>query len=287
MNHHGDGLIGLEVDVAVADSETLEGSLGLFDAAATNEPPGRLGSEVDSDDERNRPHPLQSKGNLVSQLVSASDHSAENTRGDELAENPAKVDVGGEIGAEMGRADFGGVGSSEGLEDTPGNTDKDLSNEKLNQSLGEEDDEDETDAADQSTDESLAITEAISNDTVDEETDDLTAESSVGETRLPSSCQLIAAIRLLDTKLLLERGISKKVVEEDNIETLHDDAQGEKDGPETSFLVELEGLYQAHVVLSLSSSGSFMSDVLVDWHRDGGDAIVNLVIRRHGEKMDQ
>jgi hypothetical protein len=284
VNHHGDGLIGSEVDIAVADGETLERSLGLFDAAATDEPPGRFGSKVDSDDERNRPHPLQSKGNLVPELIIAGDHGTENTRGDELAENPAEVDVGSEISAEVGRADLRGVGGGEGLEDTPGNTDKDLSNEKLNQRLGEEDDEDEANAANESTDQGLAITEAISDDTVEEKTDDLTAESSVGETRLPSSCQLIRAVRLLNSKLLLERGIGEEVVEEDNIESLHNNAEGEKDGPQTSLLVELEGLHQAHVVLGLSSSGSFMSDVGVDWHRDRGDAIVNLGIRHGGDQ---
>ncbi|KAI6747843.1 hypothetical protein HG531_008385 [Fusarium graminearum] len=225
VNHHGNRLVGLELGLGVAGGKSLQGNLGLFDAALSDEPPGRLGGEVDADDERNGPHPLQSKGDLVTPLVVAGDHGAEDTRGDKLSQNPAEVDVGCQIGAEVGRADFRGVGSGKSLEDTPGNTDKDLSNEKLNQSLGEEDDEDEADASNESTDESLAVSKAIGNDTVDEETENLTTKSTVGETRLPSSCQLISTIRLLDTKLALEGRIGKEVVEKNNVKTLHDDAE--------------------------------------------------------------
>ncbi|KAI6767711.1 hypothetical protein HG530_005720 [Fusarium avenaceum] len=152
VNHHGNGLVGVEVAGAVAGGKALERDLGILEATLADEPPRGLGGKVNSDDERDGPHPLKCKGDLVSPHVIASDHGTEDTRGDELAEDPAEVDVGGQVGSEVGRADFRGVGGGEGLEDSPGNTDEDLSNEELNKRLREEDDEDEADASNESAD---------------------------------------------------------------------------------------------------------------------------------------
>lgn len=260
VDHHGNRLVGVEGFRAVSGSQSLERFLGLVDAALANKPPGRLGSEPDSDHQGNRPHPLEGKGNLVSPLVVAGNHGSEHGGGNELAKDPAEVDIGGEVGSEMGRADLGGIGGGQSLEDTPRDADEDLADQELDQRLGEEDDEDEADAAAKGANEGLAIAESVCDDAVDEETQDLAAESSVGETGLPGGSELVAAVGLQLTKLLLERRVGEEVVEEDNVEALHDDTQGEEDGPQASFLVQLDRLEQPHVVLLLGGRGGLASN---------------------------
>jgi hypothetical protein len=46
--------------------------------------------------------------------------SSQDTRSDDLTNDPAQVDVGGEVLSEMDRHDIGGVGDRHGLEGTPG-----------------------------------------------------------------------------------------------------------------------------------------------------------------------
>lgn len=291
VDHHGNRLVGVEGFLTVSDSQSLERLLGLVDAALANKPPGRLGGEPDSDYQGNRPHPLQGKGNLVSPLVVACNHASEHARGNELTKDPAEVDVGGEVGSEMSRADLRGIGGGQSLEDTPRDADQDLADQELDQSLGEEDDEDEADAAAKCANERLAIAESICDDAVDEETQDLAAQSPVGETRLPRSSELVAAVGLQLAKLLLERRVGEEVVEEDNVEALHDDTQGEEDGPQAGFLVQLEGLEQAHVVLLLGGRGGFTSNGSVHVEMADRDTacpgVVGVCCESHDDDPDQ
>ncbi len=223
MNHHRHGLVGVEFDARVPICQAGERFLCVFEAALANEPPGRLGREPDADNQRDRPDPLQGKGDLVAPLVVASEHGAQHARGDELANDPAQVDIGRQVGAKMSRAHLGCVGGRQGLEDAPRDTDENLSDEQLDQALGEEDDEDEADAGSQGADQGLAVSEAVGDDTVGEEAEDLTGQHTVGEARLPGSRELVAAVGLGDAKVALERGIGKETGQEGIVEAFHDD----------------------------------------------------------------
>jgi hypothetical protein len=97
---HGDLLVDIKGDTTLARGQLQEGFLGLVVFAVTNEPPRRLGSEDDSDQNQRRPDPLQSKGNSVGPLIFAGEHAAEDTCCDELSNDPAEVDVGCEIWAQ-------------------------------------------------------------------------------------------------------------------------------------------------------------------------------------------
>lgn len=94
--------------------------LCILKSTMANEPPGRLRTKNASYQDRNRPDPLNGKGNLptplgVAQVVDAS----KNTAADELAKDPAEVDVRGQVASQDDRHDFGSVGRCDGLEDTP------------------------------------------------------------------------------------------------------------------------------------------------------------------------
>ena len=98
MAHHSNGLVGIKVGVLLGRGEALQHELSRLITALTNKPPGRFGSEVDADEDGSGPEPLQSVWNAVSPLVRAERDALENTRSEELANDPAEVDVGGEDG---------------------------------------------------------------------------------------------------------------------------------------------------------------------------------------------
>lgn len=62
-----------------------------------------------------------------------------------MAEDPAEIDVGGEVGAKCDWSHFGGVSGGDGLEDAPGKTAEDFAGEQHLDVDGKEGDEDEAD----------------------------------------------------------------------------------------------------------------------------------------------
>lgn len=152
-------------------------------------------------------------------------------------------------------ADFGGVGDSQGLEDTPWNTNEHLSDQELDKCLGEEDDEDESRDANKATNHGLAVSESLGNDTVEEQTGDLTNKRAVAETSLPRRSQLIAAVGLDFTKLALENVVGVEVADEGLVETLHDDGGAEEERPHDGPGVKLDRCHEAHTELGFGRFG--------------------------------
>ena len=142
MNHHSHGLGGVEFAVASA-REATEGAFGFLEAAVADEPPGGFGGEENADEERDGPHPLQGEGDAVAPFGGVVEHTSEDAGANELAEDPAEINVGGEVRAESDRGDFSGVGGCDGLEDAPRETTEDLADEQHLDIDGEEGDEDE------------------------------------------------------------------------------------------------------------------------------------------------
>jgi len=122
VNHHVDSLVGIEISLAVETGQTKEGLLCIFNSALSDQPPRALGSEGNSNDERNGPHPLQGVRNTVCPLVVTVQQGLHDSDTNSLAHAPAEVDVCSEISTESDGANFGGVGYSESLEDTPWDT---------------------------------------------------------------------------------------------------------------------------------------------------------------------
>lgn len=68
--------------------------------------PRTLWSKGNADDERDRPHPLESIWNAVCPLIGAREHGSNDTDRNELAKTPAAIDVGGEVATQSDGADF-------------------------------------------------------------------------------------------------------------------------------------------------------------------------------------
>lgn len=276
VDHHLNSLVSLVVgELAVVGSKATKRVPGVLETVLTNQPPGRLGSEPASDEDRNGPDPLDGVRNLVSPVVGAGDGGTEDTRGDELTNDPASVDPGGEERTKSNGSDFGGVRGGEGLENTPGKTLKNLADEKDGEVRSEEGDEDETGHEDEGDEDGLAVTEALRSDTGELETEDGTDLGTVGETRLPRSGNLALASGVAVTVLLGEGGLGEKVTEKERVVTLHDDGEGEDDGEEDGVGVGPESLAQAHLLLSLSSLVSIVNEsiVVLDVGGDGGSCL--------------
>lgn len=91
-HHHGDRVF--RVDFAVPFLDTSHHLGGFVELAGADEEPRGFGRVLDENDEGDGPDPLDGKGDLVCPFVGASGHGFEHAGGDELANDPAEVDVG-------------------------------------------------------------------------------------------------------------------------------------------------------------------------------------------------
>ena len=280
VDHHGDGLVGVEVGLAVEAGQAQEGALGVLDPALPHQPPRRLGGEEDADEQRDGPHPLQGVGDAVGPLVVALQHGLDDADADELAEAPAEVDVGGEVAAQGDGADLGGVGDGEGLEDAPRDAGEDLGGQQgLDVLRGEEDggpggDEDEAGH------DGVSVAEALRDVAVDEEADDLADVGAVAEAGLPlrgsatglvsfrkgfedtyPRGHLVGAVRHAFAVLAVEGREGVEVGDEADVVALHGDAGRDDDTPHDGLGVELDALQQGHLLLLVGGRPGVLDDL--------------------------
>ena len=181
-------------------------------------------------------------------MILAGKNTTEDSRSNELSDDPAEVDICAEIGAKGNRADFGSVGRGEGLENTPGDTAEDFADQEGLDVVGEEGDEDECDHHCEGGDHGLAVAKLLGDDTVDEETKDLTAKGTIAEAGFPWGGDSEGAVGGQDTVFLVELGKGVEGRQKDDVVAFHDDSGREQDRPSNCLWVELEGLHEAHLV---------------------------------------
>lgn len=181
VDHHSNGLVGVEIGFAVETGQSEQGLLGVIQATLADQPPGRFGSKEDHDTERKGPDPLESVGNSVSPLVLAVQHGVDDSDTNLLADSPAEVDIGGEVTTEGDGADLGGVGDGDGLEDTPRDTTEDLGGEQSLYILSSEEYGDAARQPDEAANDGVAVSKTLRDPTVDEETNDGTAVGTLLE----------------------------------------------------------------------------------------------------------
>lgn len=120
--HHHDLVVNVEINTRALGGETEDSLLSFLETPFANQPPWRLWSEVATDEDKRWPDPLDGEWNAVSPLGGSSKEALENTGRDELTNNPAQIDIGGEVCTDLDWSNFRGVGCGEGLENTPWNT---------------------------------------------------------------------------------------------------------------------------------------------------------------------
>lgn len=185
MNHHRDGLVGVEVGLSVHARQSQQGFLGLLDLALPDQPPWGFWCERNSDEEGQWPHPLQSIWNPVRPLVIPIDHTLDHTDTDQLSQSPAEIDVGREVSTQRHRTHLRSIGDGQCLKHSPGNTSQNFrSQQRLDVRGGEEDggprrDQDET------SHNSIAISETFRGPAIDEEANNFSDVGTVTQTRLP------------------------------------------------------------------------------------------------------
>jgi len=194
VDHHGYAILDTEACLfsVLGGGQFAESILGGFDIALSYVPPWRFGSEENTDEEGNGPHPLDSKGDSVRPLVGSLQERSQNSSGNKLPENPAEIDVSSEVGTECDGADFRGIGSRHGLEDSPRNTLQDITDEEGLKVLCEERDEDESNHHGERGHHSVAVTDSVDNDTSSVETKNFSHESTIREAGLPFRGDLVA-----------------------------------------------------------------------------------------------
>lgn len=152
--------VGVEGNITLCD-ECKDGSLGVFISLLANKPPGRLGGKESTEHDERRPSPLESKGDSVGPVTSHCAESSENASTDELTDDPAQVDIGCQVWTEDNGSDVRGIGEGEGLEDTPRETEEDVSGQEDVEVGCKEGEEDKTDHEHLGSHHSLLVTESI------------------------------------------------------------------------------------------------------------------------------
>ena len=114
---------------------------------------------------------------LVGPIRGIVNETFDDTRADELADDPAEVDVGCEVMAKRNGTNFRCVGRRHRLEDAPGDSAEEFSCQKDTEAVGEEGHEDEACNRHESCDERPTVADSLA-----QETRDLQAEhfSDVG-----------------------------------------------------------------------------------------------------------
>lgn len=197
----------------------------------------------------------------VCPLVSSSENTTEDSRGKELSNDPAEVDVCAEVGTKSDRADFGSVGSGKSLENAPRDTAQDFADEEGLDVVGEEGDEDECDHHCEGSHHGLAVAKLLGDDTVDEETEDLTAEGAVAEAGFPWCGDSVGAVAGEDAVFLVELREGVEGGEKDNVVAFHDDGCREEQRPSHCLGVELQGLHETHLVFLVRGIFSFSRQI--------------------------
>jgi hypothetical protein len=205
------------------------------------------------------------EGNSVTPLIRPQYKRSENPRTNQLPNNPAEVDIGGEVSSKLCGAHFRSIRSRQGLENTPWNAAENLPDLEINETLGEERDEDETHNSDQRHHHSLPVSESFAYNTVDEKTEDFSNLGTVGETCLPRSRDLVwgFGIACCSTVPFGEGGEPIKLGQEDDIVPFHDNCGGEAHTEHHGFGIRSEGLHDSHALLRI---GGILGPVDEVWH---------------------
>ncbi len=255
IDNHGDCFVGVEAaGVCVGDGKTSQGPDGVFVAVLADQPPGALGGEPDANEDGDWPGPLDGKGDAVGPFVCAGLEALEDARGDELAEDPAEVDIGGQVCADGDGADLGGVGDSEGLVHAQRNPHEQLASDEGADVGCEEEDEDEAHGGRETGHQGAAVSKALRDDAVDEEADDLAAGHGVGHGCLPFGVEAVLAVGHDMAILLVERRVGEERADQDDVVALHDDGARHEQRPADGLAVDLEGLEGCHAVLLVEGS---------------------------------
>lgn len=103
---------------------------------------------------------LESERNTPAPLGLVTNEASEDTSTDDVADNPAHVDVGGAIVAESEGKDLDGVGRRNDVQSSPRKTTKDLAGEEHAEILGREAKSEETAKEGEGDDHDPAVTKA-------------------------------------------------------------------------------------------------------------------------------
>jgi hypothetical protein len=105
---------------------------------------------------------------------------------------------------------------------------------------------------DQASHDSVAVAEALRDETIDEETDDFSNIGSIAETCLPACRYLICSIGQHDTIFLVELGVGVEGTKKTDVVTFHSDTGRDEDAPEDGLGIQPDTLQEGHVVFLLS-----------------------------------
>lgn len=159
-----------------------------------------------------------------------------------------KVHVGCQVPTESYRTDLGGVRDCQGLENTPRNARKDVSDQQDLHALSSEQDGRESSNEGETCQYCPAIANPLGNVSIDEETNYLTNLRAVLKAGLPGRRNLPSSIRKLLAILFLEPGKVVEVWKEADVETFHGDTCADEDAPTNGLRIESDALNQGHAM---------------------------------------
>lgn len=139
-----------------------------------------------------------------------------------------------------------------------------LSNQEHGQVLCKEEKEDEAGEHCKSANHGLLEPNPLSNDTGQEQAENLSDERTIGQAGLPRCGDSIGPVFLKVSEASLESWHGVETIDENDIEAFHNDAGREQNGPAYSFWVGLEALQESHRRFTRSGLRRIPSDGIAD-----------------------
>ncbi|KIH87136.1 hypothetical protein SPBR_04681 [Sporothrix brasiliensis 5110] len=211
--------------------------------ARAHEVPRRLGRKAQHGEDDDGPQPLQGKGDAKGPLVvgAAVDEGGQDGGGDELAQDEAHVGPGGQVAAEGGGQQLGGVGGGGRGEDAPGEAAEQLADEEHGDGRGEEGEADEGAEDGEGGEEDALVAVAGDEVAVEGGADKAADGGGVGEGGHPGGGELVLAV-LVDELAVLgsEGGIGEEVADAGSV-------RERDETPENGLAVDADGLADGEV----------------------------------------
>lgn len=138
-------------------AQPLEAALCTRQVTVTHQEPRRLGRNQRNHKQRNGPRPLNGKGDAVAPLRLVGAEAIEHTRGNELPDAPAQIDISSQVPTQCQRRNLSCIGGARSRKHAPGDVAKEHADKHGLNGGREENDKDGADQEDERAHENFAV----------------------------------------------------------------------------------------------------------------------------------
>ena len=249
MFHHGDGVV--QLPLRRRTPQPLQHLFRLLLSPMSHQPPRRFGREAGRDEDDQYPHPLQPKWDTERPRRLHSSEPTQNSKRGELPEQPAEIDVAGQVTSQIQRHHFSGIRRRQGREDAPWKPAQDLPRQERLDIESEKRQEDEDPQKDECAHHGPTIPNDFRHDPVREQANDRPDRRAIAKGCLPFGRDLRLSVLVRHPILMLELIESIEGCDKRRIIAFHDDRKRYDPRPRDRFVIDPQCSPERHPVLRL------------------------------------